>query len=142
MSLHHASCVEIDGKGIVIFGPSGSGKSDLALRLIDAGGKLVSDDCVEITNEGDVLYAFPSPNIEGMIEVRGVGIIKLSYLKISTLSLALTLVSDEKIERLPEQKKFSISSNNACNTAVSTLLPQCARVFRRHDYLNLEQSIL
>ena len=108
MSLHHASCVEIDGKGIVIFGPSGSGKSDLALRLIDAGGKLVSDDCVEITNEGDILYAFPSPNIEGMIEVRGVGIIKLSYLKISTLSLALTHVSNEKIERLPKQKKFCI----------------------------------
>ena len=109
MSLHHASCVEIEGKGIVIFGPSGSGKSDLAIRLIDAGGKLVSDDYVTITNEGNVLYAYPAPNIEGMIEMRGVGLIKLSYLKISTLVLALNLVTDKDIERLPEKNTFRIN---------------------------------
>ena len=107
MSLHHASCVEFEGKGVVIFGPSGSGKSDLALRLIDAGGKLVSDDYVEIASEGDVLYAHPAPNIAGMIEVRGVGLMKLSYKKSSVLSLALELVPERAIERLPEAKIFN-----------------------------------
>lgn len=107
MSLHHASCVEFEGKGIVIFGPSGSGKSDLALRLIDAGGKLVSDDYVEIVSDGDILYAHPAPNIAGMIEVRGVGLIKLAYKKSSILVLALDLVSVEKIDRLPTPKMFN-----------------------------------
>lgn len=107
MSLHHASCVEFEGKGVVIFGPSGSGKSDLALRLIDAGGKLVSDDYVEITNEGEILSAHTAPNIAGMIEVRGVGLIKLAYKKSSVLGLALELVCEDAIERLPEEKIFS-----------------------------------
>jgi|TARA_R110002096_G_scaffold309403_4_gene504019 HPr kinase/phosphorylase len=110
MSLHHASCVEFEGKGVVIFGPSGSGKSDLALRLIDAGGELVSDDYVEIASEGDILYAHPAPNIAGMIEVRGVGLIKLAYKQESVLGLALKLVCAGKIERLPEHKIFSENS--------------------------------
>lgn len=107
MSLHHASCVEFEGKGVVIFGASGSGKSDLALRLIDAGGKLVSDDYVEITNESDILYAHPAPNIKGMIEVRGIGLMKVAYKKSSVLAVALMLVPKEDIERLPEAKTFS-----------------------------------
>ena len=108
MTLHHASCVEFEGKGVIIFGPSGSGKSDLALRLIEAGGKLVSDDYVEVTNDDHVMYAHPAPNIEGMIEVRGVGLMKLMSKKSSILGLALELVSQEEIERLPQKNTFCL----------------------------------
>ena len=101
MTLHHASCVEFDGKGILIFGPSGSGKSDLALRLIDAGGKLVSDDYVNVIFEDGILTAYPAPNIEGLIEVRGVGLLPIDYLKSTRLHLALELRQYKEIERLP-----------------------------------------
>ena len=107
MALYHASCVEFEGKGILIFGPSGSGKSDLALRLIDEGAKLVSDDYVKLTCDGDVLYAHPAPNIEGLIEVRGVGLVKTGFIKSSIVKLALELKPEQEIERLPEAKVFS-----------------------------------
>ncbi|MEZ5759023.1 MAG: HPr kinase/phosphatase C-terminal domain-containing protein [Emcibacteraceae bacterium] len=106
MTLHHASCVEFEGKGILIFGPSGSGKSDLALRLIDAGAKLVSDDYVKVDGDDGFLYAHPAPNIAGLIEVRGVGLIKLGYVKSSRLGLALELTPEKEIERLPKAAFF------------------------------------
>lgn len=102
MALHHASCVEFNGKGILILGASGSGKSDLALRLIDAGGTLISDDYVDVINKNDTLMAKTAPNIGGMIEVRGVGLIKIDYLQSFQLRLALELVEPKEIVRLPE----------------------------------------
>ena len=106
MTLHHATCVEFEGKGVVILGSSNSGKSDLALRLIDEGATLVSDDYVDITCDQGQLIANCAPNIEGLIEVRGVGLIKMDYLKSTTLHLALELTHREKIERLPIDKVF------------------------------------
>ncbi|MCP5381082.1 MAG: HPr kinase/phosphatase C-terminal domain-containing protein [Kordiimonadaceae bacterium] len=102
MTLLHASCVEFEGKGIIIFGPSGSGKSDLALRLIDSGARLVSDDYVNVDEDAGILFAHPAPNIAGMIEVRGVGLIKLGYKKSAKLDLALELTPEKEIERLPK----------------------------------------
>ncbi len=106
MTLHHATCVDFNGKGVVILGPSDSGKSDLALRLIDHGATLISDDYVEIKCEKGQLIAHCVPNIEGLIEVRGVGLIKMDYLKYTTLHLALELIHRDKIERLPVDKIF------------------------------------
>ena len=106
MALVHASCVNFKGKGILILGKSGSGKSDLALRLIDAGGTLVSDDYVEVVSENNTLMAKAAPNIAGMIEVRGIGLIKIDFLPMAQLDLALDLVPRNGIERLPEQGYF------------------------------------
>ncbi len=106
MALVHASCVNFKGKGILILGKSGSGKSDLALRLIDAGGTLVSDDYVEVVSENNTLMAKAAPNIAGMIEVRGIGLIKIDFLPMAQLDLALDLVPRNDIERLPEQGYF------------------------------------
>lgn len=106
MTLHHASSVEFEGKGIIIFGDSGSGKSDLALRLIDAGGKLISDDYVSVIAKDNILYAQTAPNIEGLIEVRGVGLVTTPFKKSMTLDLALELKPMGKIERLPEDSFF------------------------------------
>jgi len=107
MTLHHASSVEYNGKGIIIFGASGSGKSDLALRLIDAGAKLISDDYVEVFRKDDALFVQAAPNITGMIEVRGVGIEKIPYKNSAILDLALELMPRDKIERLPEVRFFN-----------------------------------
>lgn len=106
MTLHHASSVELDGKGIIIFGASGAGKSDLALRLIDAGAKLISDDYVKVTTDGEMLLAHPAPNIKGMIEVRGIGLMDVSYKNSAVLNLALELMPRDKIERLPVARFF------------------------------------
>ena len=71
----HATCVSIGGRGVLISGPSGSGKSDLALRLIDRGARLVSDDYTSIRRAGDHLLASAPDTIAGRIEVRGIGIV-------------------------------------------------------------------
>jgi len=106
MTLHHASCVEYKGKGILILGESGAGKSDLAIRLLDAGGTLVSDDYVEIINENNLIIAKTAPNIGGMIEVRGVGLMNVDFLAEMKLDLALELVAPNLIDRLPEVLYF------------------------------------
>ncbi len=109
MALEHATCVELDGKGILIAGPSGSGKSDLALRLMDAGAILVSDDYVDLKEENGQIVAHSAPNIQGMIEVRGIGLMKVESKENTTLALALTLCERSEIERLPQENVFEFS---------------------------------
>ena len=98
----HASCVAIKGRAVLITGASGSGKSDLALRLIDRGAALVSDDytAIEVTPEG--LKAMPPPTIAGKIEVRGVGIVDLPHTSEAPVALYASL--DAAVVRLPEPK--------------------------------------
>lgn len=106
MTLYHGTCVKFSGKGILIMGPSGAGKSDLAIRLIDAGAVLVSDDYVDVNIKDGKLVAAIAPNIAGLIEVRGVGLMKVDHLKSTPLHLVLDLVSAGKVDRLPEDLTF------------------------------------
>jgi serine kinase of HPr protein (carbohydrate metabolism regulator) len=103
----HATCVSIHGKGVVLLGDSGCGKSDLALRLIEGGAVLVADDRVEITRHEEHLLAAPPDRLRGLIEARGVDILTLPYLESAPLSLAVSLVPRESVERLPEPKFWS-----------------------------------
>ncbi|MBV9841294.1 MAG: HPr kinase/phosphatase C-terminal domain-containing protein [Sphingomonadaceae bacterium] len=96
----HASCVAIRGRGVLLFGPSGSGKSDLALRLIDRGAVLVSDDYTVVTRRGDALYGRPPARIAGAIEVRGIGILPVAHRGEAPLALAARL--DLAPDRMPE----------------------------------------
>ncbi|MHB9879771.1 HPr kinase/phosphorylase [Pacificimonas sp. ICDLI1SI03] len=73
----HASCVRLGSAGILLTGPSGSGKSDLALQLIDRGAMLVADDQVELSALDGQLYGTFVAGFAGMIEVRGIGILHL-----------------------------------------------------------------
>lgn len=98
----HGTCVDLGGEGVVLLGPSGSGKSDLALRLIDGGAKLVADDQVELRGEGGRLVASPPATIAGMIEVRGVGIVALEHTAAVGVRLLVDLVPAGEVERLPE----------------------------------------
>lgn len=96
-----ASSVAIGGRALAIEGPPGSGKSSLALALIDHGARLIGDDAVSLKREGARLIASPPPNIAGLLEVRGVGLVEFEPAAPCPLALVLTLGA-ECNERLPE----------------------------------------
>ena len=95
------TCIAIDGLGVLLCGPSGCGKSDLALRLIDAGAELVSDDYIEVAaSDGKVVATAPA-RLRGLLEVRGVGIIRLPAVQSVPLAAIVDLEPGEAIERMP-----------------------------------------
>ena len=96
----HASCVAIAGRAVLIGGASGRGKSDLALRLIDRGARLVSDDYTILRSTGGRLIASAPPAIAGRIEVRGVGLVEMEPLAEAPVCLLVDL--DVATDRLPE----------------------------------------
>lgn len=97
----HGTAVAVDGVGVLIRGIPGAGKSDLALRLLDAGAVLVADDQVEIAAEDGGLTARVPEAIAGLIEVRGLGIFRLPHAP-ARLGLVVDLVAGALVERLPE----------------------------------------
>ena len=99
----HASTVATGGRAVLLGGPSGSGKSDLALRLIDRGFTLVSDDQTVVRREGDRLIAKAPPTIAGKLEVRGLGIVEMETVTNIPVALFVELTSD--IERLPDENR-------------------------------------
>ncbi len=106
--LLHATAVAIDGQAVLLGGPSGSGKSDLALRLIDAGGRLVADDQSELSRRGDVLMVRAPATIAGLIEARGLGILRLDALGEAPVGLIAELVPADRIERMPPRRTRAI----------------------------------
>ena len=88
---------------MLITGPSGSGKSDLALRLIDRGFTLVSDDQTIVRKDVDRLLAFAPPNIAGKLEIRGIGIVDMESVSDIPVALLIELTSD--IQRLPDDAR-------------------------------------
>ena len=99
----HASSVALDGRAILITGASGSGKSDLALRLIDRRFTLVSDDQTLVRRDGDRLIASAPPAIRGKLEIRGIGIIEMETASDVPVALLVELTSD--IQRLPDDSR-------------------------------------
>lgn len=99
----HASAVAIDGRAVLITGPSGSGKSDLALRLLDRGFTLVSDDQTVVERCGDQLMASAPATIVGKLEVRGIGIVDVKTVTAVPLALIVELTSE--IQRLPDDNR-------------------------------------
>ena len=96
-----ASAVAIEGRSLMLFGPPGAGKSSLALALIERGAGLIGDDAVTLIPEGARLIASPPPNIAGMLEVRGVGLVRLEPAAPAPVALALELGAGPA-ERLPD----------------------------------------
>jgi hypothetical protein len=100
--VHQASAVVIAGRALLIEGPPGSGKSSLALALIDRGAGLIGDDAVTLYAEAGALIAAPPPNIAGLLEVRGVGLIRLPVAPPAPVALILALGGPPGA-RLPER---------------------------------------
>ena len=96
----HASTVALDGRAVLISGPSGSGKSDLALRMLDRDFVLVSDDQTTIRKQGEQLLASAPPTIAGKLEVRGIGIVDMKCTDNVPVALVVELTSE--IQRLPD----------------------------------------
>lgn len=104
MQTHHGSVVDVAGAGVMLRGPSGSGKSDLALRLMDRGAVLVADDQVILTPHRTGLRASAPDKLYGLLEVRGVGIMSLPAIKNTTLQMIVDLVDPKLVPRFPERR--------------------------------------
>ena len=105
-STQHGTTVAIGDIGVMLRGPSGSGKSDLALRLIDAGAKLVADDRTALSVADSRLIASPPEPLKGKLEVRGLGIVEVAYQDDVALGLVVDLTPLDEIERMPEPASF------------------------------------
>jgi HPr kinase/phosphorylase len=103
----HAGCVAIDGRGLLILGAAGSGKSALALDLIALGADLVADDRVLLARDGDRLSARPVPRLAGLIEARGIGLLRLPHRTQAAVVLALDLDRVEPL-RLPVRRSMTL----------------------------------
>lgn len=103
----HASCVAVSGRGLLIIGPSGSGKSALALDLIALGAQLVADDQTELTLQDMTLTARCPHALRGLIEARGVGILTSPALPEAPITLVADLSQPEP-DRLPPRRKTLI----------------------------------
>lgn len=101
----HASVVAFGAeRGVVILGPSGSGKSRLALGLIEQGAHLVGDDRVHLIPDRGALFARVPRSIAGLIEVRGLGILRLPHLRLARVVLAIDLEAPMPRLALPEPR--------------------------------------
>ena len=105
----HATAIAFKSKGILIVGNSGSGKSDLALRLIsNHQARLIADDRVDITTSSKKIFASPPEILKGLLEVRGVGIINMEHVASAEIKMVVELI-DKKPERMPLPEFYKIN---------------------------------
>ncbi|HBN21773.1 MAG TPA: hypothetical protein DD412_00855 [Holosporales bacterium] len=109
---YHGTSLVIKNRGILLRGKPGSGKSDLALRLIHQDATLISDDQTDIAAQNKELIATCPKTLEGKLEVRGVGIVDVSFIKQHPLHIIIDLVNWQKIDRLPEKKTEQLEGVN------------------------------
>jgi HPr kinase/phosphorylase len=124
----HATAVAIAGQGVLIEGPSGSGKSALALQLIALGAELIADDRTPVELREGALWLSPPPRLEGVIEARGLGLLRVPHRAGAPLRLVVDMASVETA-RLPERRWV-------------TLLGQPIRHIRRVDAPHFAGSIV
>jgi serine kinase of HPr protein (carbohydrate metabolism regulator) len=136
----HASAVQLAGKGVVIFGASGSGKSSLALELLRQvlrDGKkawLIADDRVAFDRRGDDLIAMPPAPLAGLIEVRGSGVHKIKHIPFALLHLAVELVDELNSLRMPPEapKLIAHGISLPCLVLPSGQTEACVRAILSH----------
>jgi serine kinase of HPr protein (carbohydrate metabolism regulator) len=104
----HACCVAIGGRGVLIEGTSGAGKSDLTLRLIDRGAELVSDDYTSLTRTDAGLLGRAPERIAGRIEVRGIGIVSLPFRHEVAVQMMVRIEPNpDRLPERPEQRRIA-----------------------------------
>lgn len=99
----HASAVAVDGHAVLILGASGAGKSTLALEMISRGADLVADDQVLLTRAGETVVATPPTRLAGLVEARGIGVLKAAHVASAPIALVCDLDQPEP-ERLPPDR--------------------------------------
>jgi serine kinase of HPr protein (carbohydrate metabolism regulator) len=100
----HASAVAVGGRGVLIRGAAGSGKSSVLLQILAAdpgGNRLIADDRVVLWSEHGRLVASPPPSLEGLIEIRGQGILRVPFAAPAAIDLVADLASAGDCPRLP-----------------------------------------
>lgn len=108
----HATCISLQNKGILFIGSSGAGKSDLALRLITRyKAELVADDRVDITVQNKEIIASSPDILQGLLEVRGIGIVRYPFVSKAKICAVFDLISDNP-ERMPEPQFYEIEGIN------------------------------
>ncbi len=125
----HGTAIEVDGRAALIRGPSGAGKSDLALRalalapgdLIRGRPVLVADDRVNAEVSGGKVVLTCPKLLEGLLEVRGIGLIRQPFTRSATLTLVVDLVAPGAVERMPEPGRSVIVCG--CRVAAIALAP-------------------
>ena len=110
--LIHATTISLAGRAVVLRGKSGSGKSDLALQLLESPGtglalepltvSLIADDQTLLVKRGADIFAAAPPQIRGLLEIRGLGIIPCNSIPEAQVALVVDLVTANKVERLPQ----------------------------------------
>ncbi|HEV2082254.1 MAG TPA: HPr kinase/phosphatase C-terminal domain-containing protein [Brevundimonas sp.] len=129
----HATCVALFGPagwtGVLLTGASGSGKSDLALRLIHGGARLVADDATLVWRDGEALHAACPDTIAGRMEVRGLGIVAAPSRTVVRLGLVVACVGHPP-ERLPEPQVWSRDGVDLAALDVDARAPSAAAVVR------------
>ena len=128
----HGTTIELDERGLLLLGPSGVGKSTLALQLMATGCRLVSDDRTDLQREGERIIASAPSALSGRIEARGVGILNA----VPSGPVALHLVADlgsEADMRLPSKKQHDI---------LGVKLPLVLGPYRPHLYAALRQYLM
>lgn len=106
----HASSVAYAGRAVLIIGPSGSGKSSLALQLLAVGSRLIADDRTILSAESGKIVASAPEQIKGLIEARGIGLLKTEYAGSTPVALVVDLEHEEK-ERLPKLRTLDLAGN-------------------------------
>lgn len=129
-----ATCIALDGSGVLLFGPPGSGKSDLALRMIDAGAFLVADDLTLVSREGAGLVgrlpdAAPA-GTRGRLEIRGIGLMAVQAIDRAALALAVELRPQAEIERLPEPARWRCLGRDLPMVALDPIAASAAAKLR------------
>jgi HPr kinase/phosphorylase len=99
----HATCIAVDGRGLLILGASGAGKSALGLELMAYGARLVADDQTILTRQDDAVFASCPPQILGMIEARGIGLLAADPILRAPVHLVVDLDQVETM-RLPPKR--------------------------------------
>ncbi|MDZ4136143.1 MAG: HPr kinase/phosphatase C-terminal domain-containing protein [Paracoccaceae bacterium] len=103
----HGTSVAIDGRGVLILGPSGAGKSSLALHLMAFGARLVADDYTLISRRAQALFATCPPPLSGLIEARGLGLLRADPVPEAKIDLIVDLEHTEN-HRLPPHRSMSL----------------------------------
>jgi serine kinase of HPr protein (carbohydrate metabolism regulator) len=139
----HATGLVLGGQGVILRGPSGGGKSLLALELMDEweargrDAKLISDDRIEIENVGGKIVMHAPKSIEGLIELRGRGIVQRPFVASAPLDLVVDMV--DTLERMIEEDQMTTQLLGV--TVARAPIPKAGVINSRHQEILIREAL-